>query len=188
MNTDSFIEINSIKSCCFTGYRPSKLPFSTNKNDPSYKAFENLLIDGIVTLLNEGCRTFYSGMAMGFDIIAAETVLLLKKLYPSELKLVCVIPFREQSAAFYDDWKERYNEILAQCDQKIILSDDYFSGCYQKRNEYMVKNCDCVMTWFDGRKGGTKNTLMYAKKKGRYVFNINPQYESGFSVQTVLDI
>ncbi len=188
MDMTSFTETNSIEKCCFTGYRPSKLPFSMNKKDPSYKEFENLLIDGIITLLNEGCRTFYSGMAMGFDIIAAEAVLLIKKLYPYELRLVCVIPFKEQSAGFYDSWRERYDNILSQCDEKILLSEDYFSGCYQKRNEYMVKNTDCVLTWYDGKKGGTRNTLLYAQKQGRFVFNVNPLYDEFKNSQAMLDI
>ena len=36
----------------------------------------------------------------------------------------------------------------------------------------MVDNSDYVITWFDGQSGGTKNTIRYAKKIGRQIFNI----------------
>ncbi len=165
--------------CCFTGYRPSKLPFKIDKNDADYLKFENELIEAILTLAKENCQTFYCGMAMGFDIIAAETVLLIKKITKLPLKLVCVLPFDNQEETFSPFWKDKFRALLDNCDEKIVLSDHYFPGCYQKRNIFMVDNCDYVLTWFDGRSGGTKNTINYAKKKGRYIFNINRQpYEN----------
>ena len=66
-------------SCCFTGYRPQKLPFPVDPGNREYIAFENALMDTVFELANNGCRTFYSGMAIGFDIIAAECVLTVKK-------------------------------------------------------------------------------------------------------------
>ena len=80
-------ETNSIYKCCFTGYRPSKFPFKLSVNDEKYIKFENNLVEGILELINEGCRVFYTGMAMGFDIIAAETVILLKKSHIIETHL-----------------------------------------------------------------------------------------------------
>lgn len=159
-------------SCCFTGYRPSKLPFRIELSDSGYIEFENRLTDIINDLIDVGCRHFLSGVAMGFDIIAAESVLLAKKYSPHEIRLSCVIPFLEQSATFTPAWKKRYNAVLSDCDEAILISDSYFKGCYMKRNRYMVDNSDCVVTWFDGKPGGTKNTVDYAKSRGRRVINI----------------
>ncbi len=175
--------------CCFTGYRPTKFPFKLSKSDPLYIEFENNLVEGILRLADMGCKTFYTGMAMGFDILAAETVMLIKKsdIY-NDIKLICAIPFKNQSEDFNEYWLEKYNLILNSCDEKIILSDEYYSGCYQVRNKYMVDNCDCVLTWFDGNKGGTKNTLDYATKKGRYVLNINDSFNESFAFQTSFEL
>ena len=63
------------KSCCFTGYRPEKFPFNLERENADYTDFENSLIETVFSLTDEDCFTFYSGMAMGFDIIAAEAVL-----------------------------------------------------------------------------------------------------------------
>ena len=163
-----------LKSCCFTGYRPSKMPFALNSGTAEYTNFENKLIDAVFSLPDEGCYTFYSGMAMGFDIIAAETVLLLKKAVKNtEIKLICAVPFPEQAEKFSPEWRERYNSILAQADEVITLSQSYHRGCFQKRNEFMVDNSDIVITWFDGQSGGTKNTLIYAKKKDKRIVNLH---------------
>ena len=56
-----------------------------DRENEEYKRFENALIEEILKLINDGCRTFYSGMAMGFDIIAAETVLFLKNAYKDKI-------------------------------------------------------------------------------------------------------
>ena len=56
------------------------------------------------------------------------------------------------------------------------------------RNKYMVDNCDFVLTWFDGKTGGTKNTIDYAIKKGRKVININNDYEDNLNLQQELDL
>lgn len=174
--------------CCFTGYRPSKLPFDVYKLNKEYTEFENLLVEKILETVDIGCNTFYTGMAMGFDIIAAETVLLVRKLYKTEIKLVCVVPFKEQTDTFSEFWKNKYKSIIADSDEQIVLSDKYFKGSYQVRNKYMVDNCDFVLTWFDGKTGGTKNTIDYAIKKGRKVININNDYEDNLNLQQELDL
>ena len=178
-----------IEKCCFTGYRPAKFPFSLSIEDEDYKKFENSLIEELLSLISSGCHTFYSGMAMGFDIISAEVVLMLKAAYKrDDIKLVCVLPFTNQADTYTNYWKRRFIAVLEKCDQKIILSDNYFSGCYQKRNIYMVENSDCVLTWFDGKSGGTKNTLDYAISKQRYVINTCNNTSESFGIQTFFDI
>ena len=165
-------ETNCYK-CCFTGYRPSKFPFELSAGNADYIKFENALTEQITELAHEGCRVFYTGMAMGFDIIAAEIVLMLKNAFSKPLKLICVLPFENQSDNFGDCWKKRYYSVLDNADEVKILSENYSPECYQKRNEYMVDNSDFVITWYDGRQGGTKNTINYALKRGRKVFNTN---------------
>lgn len=171
------------RSCCFTGYRPSKFPFSLKTKNPDYVAFENALIEKLFWLINEeDCHTFYTGMAMGFDIIAAEAVALMKKVYKNHnIRLVAAVPFLKQSSTFTPDWKERYDNILKVADETIVLSSAYYSGCYQKRNEYMVDNSDYVLTWWDGKPGGTGNTIRYANSLQRAVINLNEELRGRFS-------
>ncbi len=165
-------------SCCFTGYRPEKFPFEISKGDKAYISFENALFEQILTIAEAGCRTFYCGMAMGFDLIAAHSVITVKQAFKEPLKLVCVLPFKTQGEGFPIKWKNAFNNVLAAADEVICLGDEYFKGCYQKRNMYMVDNSDYVITWFDGQRGGTANTINYAKRKGRQIFNVYENSEN----------
>ena len=162
-----------IISCCFTGYRPIKMPFLSDENSPQYKKFENKLIHAIFSAYDRGCRTFYSGAAMGFDIIAAECVLLLKRAHPDDgIRLVCALPFSGQAKKYPLDWFDRYNSVIDQADEVVMVCDDYKRECYQLRNMYMVDRSDIVITWYDGQPGGTRNTLKYAERKGLQIINI----------------
>lgn len=170
-------------ACCFTGYRPEKFPFKLNRESLEYQQFENTLFEQVLAVAESGCRKFYCGMAMGFDIISAETVLAVKNAFPEPLELICVLPFKNQNYNYSKDWKERFNSVLEKADDIIVLNEKYFSGCYQQRNIYMVDNSDYVITWYDGQKGGTENTVRYAIKKGRHIFNINETPENiGFQI------
>ena len=162
-----------ILSCCFTGYRPQKFPFALSPDDSRYTDFENRLIGKIAELVRNGCLTFITGMAMGFDIVAAECVLSVADAMKGHaVRLVCSIPFLGQADAYPPEWKNRYNRILSRADQTVLISDKYYRRCYFDRNRFMVDNSDFVLTWFDGSAGGTKNTIEYAKGKSREVINI----------------
>lgn len=172
--------INDYKKCCFSGYRPSKFPFKLNDDDIDYQIFQKRLFKTIESLIDDGCCTFYSGMAMGFDIIAAEAVLYFRERVEG-IKLICAVPFENQEISFPNDWKKRYDFILNACDEVALISKDYHNGCYQNRNKFMVDNSDYVLTWYDGEPGGTRNTLLYAQKKYRYIINLNINYLEEFN-------
>ena len=161
------------KSCCFTGYRPEKFPFSLEKDIKQLNIFENKLYSAIFSLPKEGVTRFYCGMAEGFDIIGAEVVLDLKEnIKDTIIELVAVVPFKTQAERFSPFWRERYDKILEAADKVVVLSDKYYNGCFAKRNRYMVDNSDVVLTYFDGKPGGTGSTLNYAKKLGKSIVNI----------------
>ncbi len=161
------------KSCCFTGYRPHKFGFEFSQSNTEYVKLENKLVDAIFSLPKENCFTFYCGMAMGFDILAGEVVALLKKsCQTAKIELVAVVPFDKQSESFDDKWKARYNKLLKKCDRIIYVSREYNKGCFARRNRYMVDNSDYVITWFDGKSGGTAQTLSYAQKSGKKIINL----------------
>ena len=169
-------------SCCFTGYRPSKFPFMLDKTSKEYLLFDNFLIKSLTSLIDKGCNKFFTGMAMGFDILAAEAVVFLKKAFSDkDIKLICVLPFENQEKTFSGDWQERYNEIIKNSNEVIVLSNEYYKGCYQNRNIYMVDNSDYILTWYDGKQGGTRNTLKYAEKNFKYIININTNYIEEFN-------
>ncbi len=161
------------KVCCFSGYQPDKLPFACDKADPAYNAFENKLLDQILCLVQQGYTDFYTGMAEGFDIIAAELVLAAQTFSPQAvLRLTCVIPFRSQTAGWPRDWQERYRHVLNEADAVIVLAEHYYRGCYDDRNRYMIDHSDLLLTYYDTKAGGIQNVVNYAHKKGIEVCNL----------------
>ena len=66
--------------CMFTGNRPKGLPFGYNEMDNRCKKFKKVLKKLIIHKIKEENTTnFLSGMALGTDMFAAETVLELKR-------------------------------------------------------------------------------------------------------------
>lgn len=82
-------------------------------------------------------RHFYCGCAMGFDMLAAEVALALQSEL-SGLQVIAVVPYRGQSERWNDAMKARYDTILCNSDDVIILSEHYYHGCLLRRNDYMV--------------------------------------------------
>lgn len=163
---------DNIKACSFTGYRPDKFDFVFSENSTEYRDFENKLVEAVFTANGDGYTDFYCGMAHGFDIVAGEAVELLKKARPNKARLIAVVPFEKQANAWTDEWKKRYSKLLSSADRIVYISRDYSKECYHKRNRYMVDNSDTVITYFDGKSGGTAATLRYAKTQQKRIINI----------------
>ena len=111
-------------------------------------------------------------MADGFDIIAAEEVLRLKKEYPY-IRLKCVIPFKGQADRYTEAYKQRYNNILAQADEVVTLQDGYTEGCFLRRNDYLLENSAFLMVYYDAvAVGGTFYTLKRAVEQKKKFANV----------------
>ena len=68
--------------------------------------------------------------------------------------------------------QQRYAYILSKADDVVHLSEDYFNGCYFKRNDYMLSQ-GSVIACFDGKpKGGTAYTCRKAREKRMPVVNV----------------
>lgn len=74
-----------------------------------------------------GFRTFLCGMAVGFDLAAAEAVLELRDSLPG-LRLVAVVPFGGQEARFSHADRVRYRAAMASADDAVVLSPVYHAG------------------------------------------------------------
>ncbi len=160
-------------TCCFTGHRPKSLPWGYNEKGNEYKQFIKRLKDALNTLINEGVGLFISGMAQGFDIIAAETIIELKKKHPT-IKLECAIPCLNQHVGWSKGYKERYKKVLEQADSVTYVSQcNYFTGCMRKRNRYMIEKSTHLIALYNGTKGGTAQTIEFANKKNVAIIIIN---------------
>lgn len=150
--------------CCFTGHRPEKLHEAED-------VIITALRKEILSAIDDGFVTFISGMARGFDIWAAEQVPSLKaEGYP--LHLICASPYKGFEKKWKAEWKHRYKAILPEADLVRYICPAYSRSCFQIRNEWMVDHSARVIAAYNGEAGGTRNTILYAKKKGVEVRNI----------------
>lgn len=140
------------KNCAFTGHRYSLAELDVR-----------LLDNVILNLIKSGVKNFYCGMAVGFDIAAAESVLSFKKDY--DIRLFACLPCADQSEGFSESNKRRYQRILDGCDGVLELAPQYFKGCMQARDRFLVDNCDVLVSFLRNKKGGTYYTVNYAEQK-----------------------
>ena len=109
-------------------------------------------------LYARGFRNFLSGMAVGFDLAAAEAVLELRERAPG-VRLVAAVPFRGQEMRFSPADRERFRRVLAEADSVEVLAPAYHRGCYAVRNDFLVDNARVLVAWYDGSPGGTRYTV-----------------------------
>ena len=158
------IQTNIIKTAAFTGHRFIR-----------YNDRQRLRTDlkrAITACYDSGIRHFLCGMALGFDMLAAETLLAMKADRP-DIRLTAVIPFRGQSCRFNPTGKERYRSILGKADNVVCLSETYFDGCYLRRNDYMLNRASHIIAYYNGEpKGGTFYTCRRAERMGLDINNL----------------
>ncbi len=110
---------------CFTGHR--QIP------EKDYAVIEEKLEQTIVKLYNNGIIRYCAGGALGFDTLAAETVLRLRDTY-SELRLILVLPCKDQARGWKAKDVDKYEKIRQRADETVYTSEIYATGCMHKRN------------------------------------------------------
>lgn len=157
-------------TCCFTGHRPKNLPWGYKEKGVKFFIFKNKLKKIIKQSIKAGYVYFISGMALGIDILCAEIILKLKTKHYN-IKLECAIPCKNQTEKWKTESIDRYNKILTLADKITYTSNsNYYNGCMQKRNKYMIDSSNLLIAVFNGSNGGTKQTIDYAYKNKIKVF------------------
>lgn len=169
-----FENFDILKTCSFTGHRSQKLPWRFNENDKRCLAMKTILKNHIEEAIKNGYDTFLSGMALGFDMICTEIVLSFKQKY-KDVKMIGVLPCKNQDAKWPESQKARYKKLLNQLDY-IKCDNDYYVGpqCMIDRNHFMIDNSSLLIALFNGLLGGTKSTIDHAKSKGKRIIIIKP--------------
>ena len=152
-------------TCCFTGHRPSKLPWGQNENDLRCIAVKQELASRLEGIYETGFRHFMCGMAIGCDMYFAEAVLNLRDRHP-DVSLEAVIPCGTQPDRWAKPLRMRYTSLLDRCDSVKVLQIMYSRDCMMRRNKYMVDNSSLLLGCYMGIPGGTMNTIVYAERSG----------------------
>ncbi|MCM1545094.1 MAG: DUF1273 domain-containing protein [Ruminococcus sp.] len=153
------------ETCCFSGHR--KIP--PNEKEIIAKRLKH----EIVNLIHQGVKYFGTGGALGFDTIAAQTIIELRSIYP-QIRLILVFPCKTQSQNWSEADKAIYEKIKNECDKCVYISDEYTYDCMHKRNRHLVNYSDFCICYLTKNHGGTAYTVEYAIKNGLKIINIVP--------------
>ena len=153
------------QTACFTGHR---------QLHEAIAEVETRLAKVIETLIQDGYLYFGASGARGFDALASEVVLKLKKQYP-QIHLILVLPFDDQ----YEHEKgwtqteiEQYHRLKVKSSKVVVLSSGYSSGIYYRRNRHLVDFSSVCIAYMTRGNSGTGYTVNYATTNGLKVINI----------------
>lgn len=151
------------QAVCFTGHR----------DIPSLHLLplKRKLKKTVEDLINQGYCYFGAGGALGFDTLAAQTVLDLRKTH-SRVKLILVLPCKSQADRWTDRDKKVYESIKVLADKVVYTSEEYTKGCMFKRNRHLVDHSSVCVCYLDKDSGGTAYTVRYAVSKGLDIINL----------------
>lgn len=158
-------------TAAFTGPRPHRFPFGEYEGHPECLTLKAALRREIETLCGAGVSRFLMGAAAGVDMWCGEIVLdLIARGRP--IALIAIVPFKAQAEKWSADQQMRYQRILAGCSQVIVLSENYYDGCYKARNQYMVERAKYLLAVRDYTQrpnSGTRQTISLARKHGNTI-------------------
>ena len=148
-----------------TGHRPQRLGLPEDLCDIVWDKLETWLMKELVELHKESDELVgYCGMASGCDILFGYILSAVKDV-ESNIKLSCVLPCKN-----YNSSNKYYQEIKETADEWIELSDKFYKGCDNVRDQYMVDHCDVLIAIWDGNKsGGVWSTIRKAEKAGKKI-------------------
>lgn len=151
------------RTCCFTGHRQIPL----EKRAEIAGQLERV----IVSLYQRGVRFYGAGGALGFDCLAAQTVLRLRESCPG-MKLILVLPCLTQTRGWPAADVAEYERIKGLADRVVYTSQAYTAGCMHKRNRHLVDNSSVCVCYLAKDSGGTAYTVRYARERGLEVINL----------------
>ena len=151
------------KTCCFTGHR-------SLSHEEKLKVAVRLR-EIIVEQIKTGVVFYGAGGARGFDALAAQTVLDMKKEYP-QLRLILVLPCEDQTRGWRSEDIAVYEDIKRRSDKVVYVSREYTSDCMHRRNRHLVDHSGTCICYLTRRSGGTAYTVDYGRRKGLCIINL----------------
>lgn len=151
------------QTACFTGHRT--IPAHQRE------LLAQRLKEAVEEDISRGYRYFGAGGALGFDTLAAQTVLDLKNTYP-HIRLILVLPCPSQAEGWSQEQRQTYEAIKAQADKVVYTSQGYHRGCMHMRNRHLVDHSSLCISYLTRTTGGTAYTVDYAMAQGLDVVNL----------------
>ena len=89
------MEAKNNLAVAFTGHRKERILQGNGNNLLTLAQIKDAVVEMVTELYGKGYKAYYTGMANGFDMIAAEAVLQVREEY-GDIVLIAAVPFRKQ--------------------------------------------------------------------------------------------
>ena len=157
------------KSCSFTGHRQIK---KTHE-----QRILPLIDKAVAYAYDEGCRTFFCGGAVGFDTLAARSVVRFRINHP-DVRLVLLLPCVNQDERWSEVQRAAYEFLLASADEVEYVSDEYTDARMKERNFRLANRADILIAYVGHNRSGSAQTARMADSMGKTVYNLYKALES----------
>ena len=166
------METRNNQTVAFTGHRKERI-LQGFGNDPRILAQIREAVAGmVIELYGQGYKEYYTGMASGFNMTAAEAVLQVRERYEG-IKLIASVFLKLLFLLFVVVDCLLDARLLERLVRVGMVSDNLHKGCYLRRDEYMERKADTVIAYWElVPKGGTFYTVSKALESGKPVINL----------------
>lgn len=160
-----------------TGHRPSGLGLPKGVNPYSSAVsteLRNIAVGFFSTRVDANQHVVLTGMALGWDQAVAEAC------YIIGIPFVACVPFKGQESIWPIGAQRKYTTLLSSALDVVIVSGPEVDRveAMMLRNRYMVDNAHTLVALWNGTwRGGTANTIKYAKSKRVPIINLYTEWE-----------
>ncbi len=153
--------------CSFTGHR--------RIGEAHLACLGDLLTRAVAYAYDCGCRTFYTGGAVGFDTMAARAVLQFRMTH-TDVRMVLLLPCPEQADMFGERAHASYDFLLRQADEVRYICESYTRDCMKKRNAALAEAADILIAYVGHERSGSAQTMrMAARRPEVRIYNLYPE-------------
>ncbi len=162
---------------CFTGHRPRRDGLLFAPGEARTERLAERAEDAIRLLCAQhGVRVFLCGMAMGFDLFAAQRLLDLKRRgeIPEEVALIAVLPYPQHAWDLKQErWRRTHREVLQCAQDQFVVSSQRGMDAFRRRNAFLVAHAMYVVAyWSHDIHSGTGQTVRMAQQQDRVLLNL----------------
>ena len=155
-----------MKTCCFSGHR---MVAASDRERRTCQIQQTLR-----ALMAEGYACFLRGGALGFDTMAAQSVIALQRLYP-HAGLCLALPCQNQTERWPAQAIRTYEAIRTAANRVVYTGQNDEPGCMHRRNRYMIDQSQTCVCYLVRERSGTGATVRYARQQGVTVINLADQ-------------
>jgi len=151
------------KTCFLSGHRDIPPALYPDVQQKLKRTLERLIAKGVLY--------FGVGGALGFDAMAALSVLELRTRYP-DIRLALILPCKNHDFSWPGADKALFRKIAKQANKIVYTAEKYYNGCMYKRNRHMAERSGWCVCYLNRATGGTAYAVSYAQSVGVNIINL----------------